>query len=230
MIRRAIAASVGLAVTTASAPAQIPSFGYSIEAPASLAPGATATITVLCAFTPGVGQPVGTVLGPLPVMGLESGGFSIVGSGGSWSNVSLIHPVNSWPAFPGTIAGPNIVGAIWWSGFVPPAVPSTVNPTPVWQGTFTMPGAPVTLSLFPSGQQGVWAGPSGGLAVVANGAGTGAVANIALVPAPAGVVSVGLVSVVASTRRRRAPYSRPTTGNVTGLLYPSLSYALTPTK
>ena len=196
----ALSALAGLASV---ASAQAPSFTYSIQAPASLAAGATAQITVLCAFTPGVGQNVTTSLGALPVMGLESGGFSIVGSGGSWSGLSLLAPVN----FPfgttvGTVAGGNVTGAIWGTGFVPPAVPSTVNPTPIWRGTFTMPNANVTLTLTGNGQGGLWAGPhSSGLAVVANGAQAGAQATI-LVPAPASLALLGLGGLVAARRRR----------------------------
>lgn len=94
-------------------------------------------------------------------------------------------------------------GVVWGTGFVPPAIPSTVNPTPIWRATFTMPTAPVTLNLQPAGLVGVWAGPhSSGFAAVATAPATGAQVTIALVPGPAAwsvVVGGGLVL----ARRRR---------------------------
>ena len=192
----------------ASSVAQTPAFTYQFNAPVALAPGATATITVLCAFTPGVGQPVGTQLGPLPVMGLESGGFSIVGNGGGWSNLALIYPVN-WLFLSGTPVGGSVNGVVWGTGFVPPAVPSTVNPTPIWRGTFTMPDAPATLMLVATAQHGLWAGPHqpSGFPLVAYGPPTGAVVNIALVPAPAGTVGLAL-GLPFAFHRRRAGFER----------------------
>ena len=60
----------GLAVG-ATAAAQSAMTAYVIEAQAVLAPGATATITVLCGFTPGVWQNVSTPFwGLCPVLGL----------------------------------------------------------------------------------------------------------------------------------------------------------------
>lgn len=196
----ALSAVAGLA---SIASAQNPTFTYSIQAPAALNPGETAVITVLCGFTPGVGQNVTTSLGALPVMGLESGGFSLSASGGSWSGLSLLSPVNFvLGTSVGTIAGSNVNGAIFGTGFVPPAVPSSVNPTPVWRGTFTMPATAVNLTVSGNGNHFLWA-QHPVLAVTTNGAtAASGQASIALVPAPATLALLGLGGLVAARRRR----------------------------
>lgn len=193
-----LACVAGLAQVAA---AQTPSFSYSFDAPAVLAPGATATITVLCGFTPGAGQLVQTSLGLLPVLGLESGGFSIAGSGGAWSGLSLIAPVNFVLHTPWIVAGSNVNGVIYGTGFVPPAIPSTVNPTPVWRATFTMPASNVTLTLTGNGNHFLWA-QHPQFAVTTNGVtATGAQVTI-LVPGPASL-SLGAFSVLIACRRGR---------------------------
>ena len=158
-MRMTLAASAGIAAAAATVAAQpSPSFAYVIDAPAALAAGATATITVLCAFSPGVGQLVSTPIGPYPVWGLESGGFSIQGSGGQWAGLSLLPPLNfPFGTTAGTAAGGNVSGVIWGTGFVPPASPSTVNPTPIWRGSFTMPSVSATIGVVPNAfAHGLW--------------------------------------------------------------------------
>lgn len=203
---RVCAVAATVATFAGAANAQI-SFTYQFEGlPAVAAPGSTFQLTVLCKFTPDVGQLIAVGLGAYPVWGLESGQFSITGTGGNWSDLSLIPPFT----FPlGTSAGVpnggNVTGVIWGTGFVPPAIPSTINPTPVWRGTFTMPSADVILSLTPTGtgQHGLWLGPhASGLGVVANGPASGTQVTI-LVPAPA-AFGVLLFSGLVAGRRRSA--------------------------
>ena len=199
-IRAALNTLTGLAGTVS---AQTPSFQYSIQAPTGLNPGETAVITVLCGFTPGVGAPVATALGQLPVMGLESGSFSLLGTAGSWSNAACLAPFNLifGPSPRQTIVGSSVIGVLWFTGFVPPAIPSTMNPTPVWRGTYTMPtAAPVTLTVHPNGKHGLWAGPHpSGLAVVSNGPAAGTQVTIL----PAASSCVPLVAAAFAIRRRR---------------------------
>jgi hypothetical protein len=61
---------------------------------------------------------------------------------------------------PGTVAGSGVSNITWANGFPPPmAAVSTVNPTPLWQATFTAPASPgaVQLTLTPEGPHAVWA-------------------------------------------------------------------------
>lgn len=202
-MNRSLLLTAGLTVAAATAGAQTPSFTYQFSAPAVLAPGATATITVLCGFTPASGQLVQTSLGPLPVMGLESGGFSIAGSGGAWSGLSLLAPFNFVTGLhPGTVTGSNVNGAIWGTGFVPPAIPSTVNPTPVWRATFTMPASNATLTLTPSFNHFLWA-QHPQLAVTTNGTPAAGAQVTILVPAPASLSVAAFCVLVAGRRRSR---------------------------
>lgn len=198
-----VSAVAGLASV---ASAQTPTFQYSINAPANLNPGQTATITVLCGFTPGVGGAIAVPVAPGAgtVLGLSSGTFGIAGSGGSWGGNALTAPYNFIGTSAGTNAGGNVSGVIWGNGFGPPlGTVSTVNPTPLWSATFTMPASNVTLQINPVGNHGVWAMPNGGSfsVEVLSTAAQGAQATI-LVPAPASLALLGLGGLVAARRRR----------------------------
>jgi hypothetical protein len=196
----ALSAVAGLA---SIASAQTPSFQYSIQAPAQLAPGASGTVTVLVGFTPGVG---GAVTGGA-VLGLSSGAFGITGNSGSWSANVGIAPYNFLAGVatnPGTPAGSNVNGVIWGNGFGPPlGTVSTVNPTPVWSATFTAGATNAVINVVPSGAHGVWYMPTGGTisSELTSTAVQGASATI-LVPAPASLALLGLGGLVAARRRR----------------------------
>ena len=201
-------ATIGFAAAGigAAALAQTPSFVYTLEvANPNLAPGQTTTVTALCGFQPGVGQLVSTPIGPRPVLGLSSGMFNIVGSGGSWSGLALIAPF-SFGNWPGIAVGNNVNGVIWGNGFGPPlGVVSTVNPTPVWLATFTAPAVPgpITLTPIPVGNHGVWAGFPGEFSVESISSQTSGVqAVINVIPTPAGLALLGVGLLAAAQRRR----------------------------
>jgi hypothetical protein len=199
----ALSALAGLASV---ASAQTPSFQYSIQgAPAVMAPGATASITILCGFTPGVGGIVNTPIGPRPVLGLSSGSFNIVGTvnGSAFSSLALFAPYNFIGTTTGAAAGSSVAGAIWGNGFGPPlGTVSTVNPTPLWSGTFTQGNTATTLQLNPVGAHGVWAGNPGEFAVESLSTATQGANVIIDVPAPASLALLGLGGLVAARRRR----------------------------
>ena len=197
----ALSALAGLASV---ASAQTPSFVYSLSSSAgtNLTAGQTTTITILCQFTPGVGGIVNTPIGPRPVLGLSSGSFNVVGAAGGWGGLALQAPYNFIGTTVGGIAGGNVNGAIWGNGFGPPlGTVSTVNPTPLWTGTFTYPGGNVLLQVNGVGNHGVWAGNPGEFSVESLSTAVQG-GSITLIPAPATLALLGLGGLVASRRRR----------------------------
>jgi hypothetical protein len=198
VIARLLIATAGLAHAAA---AQSPSFQYYIQAPASLNPGQTATITVLCGFSPGVGQPVtgGTVLG------LASGAFSVLGSSGGWSANQLIAPYNFLPpASAGIISGSNVNFILWGNGFGPPlGTVSTVNPTPIWQATFTMGLSAAAITVNRLSAHGIWCMPTGGTIAFELSSTAVQGAQIVILPAPSSFALLAAAGLIASRRRRR---------------------------
>ena len=206
-MQRTITAASAVISLAGWAGAQTPSFFYHVQAsPPWLNAGQTGTVTILCSFSPGIGQLVSTPLGPRPVLGLSAGAFDIVASGGALTHPALIEPYTV--GSPGTPLGSTVLGVAWSNGAAPPiGTVSTLTPTPIWTVTYTHGVGNAVVNCNPTGAHSVWAGNPGEPAIEVFGTQVLGASWVYLsVPTPAGLALFAAAATLAPRRRRHGSY------------------------